>query len=174
MMLGPHPSRQQTAVDRGIVALLSSVIFFACAFSAVKRPTIPAERLVSQDFSGETRKVFAAAKVAARSMGFDVPYGDQKSGLITTSTLVVSIEPNCDCGTWNNDPITGHSDLKLTIRIQEIDVDHSRVGVEATYNVKFTGRNRYGQVTREEFYRCRSLGRKEKEFFAKVNEYLGA
>ena len=165
-------ARRSHAVRVVLLALAGALE--ACAFSAVKRPTIPSDPSISQVVPGVGERLFDASRLAIESMGFGVAFEDRTTGLLNTKLLVVPVADNCDCGTWNGRPVTGQSDLALTIRTAPAGTSTSTVTVQADYSVRFTGRNLYGQVTRDEFYRCRSLGRKEQEFLDKLRHYLAS
>jgi hypothetical protein len=149
-----------------------SSLLTSCAFSAVHRPTLPADPALTREYPATFTNLYDAARFAVGSMGFNIPYEAAAEGLISTNTLRVPLEDNCDCGTWNWDRVKGNGDLSLNIRASEVDAQRSRLRVEAIYQTTFTGRNGYGQVTHVESYRCLSLGRKERDVFDRVDQYF--
>lgn len=163
--------RPRSSFSTSILAL-TALFGSACAFSAVNRPKIPGQTAVEDDFEGGEDTVFAATKDVLGSMGFNVTFSDPTLRMATTNTTMVPIEDNCDCGTWNGRPVKGTADLSLSVITRGVEKGASAVAIDAIYKVKFTGRNTYGAVTRQEFYRCRSTGRKEEDFFRRLQEYL--
>jgi hypothetical protein len=145
--------------------MLMMVLIGACAFAPVERPVVGAnagsqERIINLPHA----QAFEVAELAAKSMGYEILISNKASGYLKTNAKKVPVQGNANCGSWNGVPIQGTAASALEVRVSERDKDHCGVTVWGFYGTKFQGRNLYGMVTREETYRCNSLGAVENTY----------
>lgn len=158
-----------------ICLALSLVISLAsCAFAPVNRPPVNKYSVRNQEvFEIPKKELLDMAQKALNSMGYQTSLVTD-NGPVATATMSVLTQQNCDCGTWNNSPIQGKADSLITVKVLAQKDGRNAVFIDANFTVLFTGRNIYGMTTRQESYRCASLGLVENLFWSQMNDLIKA
>lgn len=155
--------RHQYVIFLGILIL--SLQLSACAFAPVERPVIQKGQGVQQRVIDLPREqAFKMAGYALESMGYPVGSQDRQQWLIKSKPAIITIHGNADCGTWNGNPLKGNTSTILVIKVDEYVAGQSLVSIAGVFAVHFKGHNKLGMVTREETYRCASLGLLESDY----------
>lgn len=137
----------------------------ACAFAPVDRPVINDNAGSQQRFVNlSPDQAFEVAELAAKSMGYEILTLNKAKGYLKTSAKSIPVQGNADCGAWHGVPVHGTMATVLLVKVVDLKGNQSSVSVLGFYAVKFQGRNLYGMVTREETYRCASLGSLENTY----------
>ena len=152
-------------------------IFFSlasCAFAPVNRPTVSKYSVRNQElFEIPKKELLDLAQKALIAMGYQ-PSLVTEDGPILTATRRVLSQQNCDCGTWNGVPVEGNVDSVITIKVLPQKKGKNAVFIDSNFTVLFTGKNIYGMTTRQETYRCTSLGVVENLFWSQMNDLISA
>ena len=150
-------------------ALLSSSFLSACAFAPVERPVIDqSQPKPNRYFKMSKDDLYEVCKITAMNMGYSIDHEDPAQGLIRTGLKKIDVSGNANCGTWNGSQINGRAASALEIKVKSLAENKSMVTLDLRIAARFLGRNLYGMVTRDETYRCSSLGQLENQFFSSV------
>lgn len=142
-----------------IALLLALSSLAACAFAPVERPIVNDNAGSQQRFVNlPPDQAFKVAELAAKSMGYDILISNKAGGYLKTNAKSIPVQGNTDCGAWHGVPVHGTVASALVVKVANLKDNQSSVSVFGFYATKFQGRNLYGMVTREETYRCASLG----------------
>jgi len=149
-----------------VSALLGAMALIgACAFAPVDRPVVDANQGSQQRaINLPAGPAFEVAVLAAKSMGYDLLVSNKAGGHVKTNIKAMPIQGNANCGAWHGVPIKGMASSALEIKVAEVGQNRSMVTVWALWGTRFQGRNVYGMVTRDESYRCASLGALESNY----------
>ncbi len=149
-----------------VLALLAAMALFgACAFAPVDRPVIQKGQGVQQRaVKLPPDQAFEVALQALQNMGYTIASQDQGKGLIRSGPKEVSLEDHADCGSWNGRALRGKCASILVVKVSQFDSGQSLVVAAGFFGVKFKGHNKLGMVTREETFRCASLGALENNY----------
>lgn len=140
-----------------------------CAFSPVERPLIDVgQPLQNRYFDLPKTDLMEVCKVTAQNMGYSVIHEDPTSGIIRTGLKQIEIAGNANCGTWNGNQIGGFAGSAMEIKVKSLGDRKSMAEVDARFATRFQGKNLYGMVTRDESYRCASLGQLENQYFSSL------
>jgi len=79
-------------------------------------------------------------------------------GLVRTKGSPVLVLDFGDCGKWNGKTIAGTGMSVIKVTTEPRGADETSFRLEHSCTAKFTGKNLFGDTTREETYQCASRG----------------
>ena len=152
-----------------VLLVFSLLAVSSCAFSPVERPKVTADQgSKHRQVKLPRKQAIELACLAATSMGYDILSVDHSSGYIKTNVKPMPIAGNAHCGSWNGTPIKGMATSAMFIKVLVLSQNTSLIKVTGLFGTRFKGRNLYGMVTRDETFRCASMGNLEYKYLEVV------
>jgi len=155
-----------------IIRLASLSLGFAfvsgCAFSSVDRVDINAYTAgitTSQSFNISPDDATNTTKSTLEAIGYEIQSVTPELGLVRTRGRPVLVPDVCDCGKWNGRTIAGTGMSVIKFTTEPSGAEETSFRLEHSRTTKFTGKNFFGDTTREETYQCASRGIAEAQFW---------